>query len=254
VTGAGAGERSPHAAAGRARPGGRGAAGLTGQTSVPVQATPPGHVWTAALLHEHGLKGPPRQVLTVMDACTREGLALEVATSWPSPRVLPVLARLVATPGAPQVSRRENGPEGIALAVRGWWAQHQMATRDIAPGGPWQNGSGERVNGTGRDACLHRRVCHAVAEARLVLEADRRHEHEERPHRGLGDQTPVECTRDWLVCRASSIGLSHVHWSRLLGACQNGQCGSMHLSGSKAVRTEGRNRMSCHRCPDCWPS
>jgi putative transposase len=36
-----------------------------------------------------------------MDAFTREGLASEVATSLPSPRVLVVLERLVATHGVP---------------------------------------------------------------------------------------------------------------------------------------------------------
>ena len=63
-----------------------------------------------------------------MDEFTREGLALEVGTSLPSARVLAVLQGLVVTHGAPQFVRSDNGPEFIALAVRGWLAQHQTTT------------------------------------------------------------------------------------------------------------------------------
>ena len=48
---------------------------------IPVPATPPGHVWTADVLHDHGLLGTPLKVLTIMDELPRAGLALEVATS-----------------------------------------------------------------------------------------------------------------------------------------------------------------------------
>jgi putative transposase len=165
---------------------------------VPVQATHPGHVWTYDFLHDHCLNGTPLKVLTVMDEFTRAGLAIEVATSLPSPRVMVVLAHLVATHGAPQCIRSDNGPECIALAIRGWLAQHQMTTLYIAPGCPWQNGYGERFNGTVRDECLNRPVFHAVAEARVMLDAYRRQYNEERPHSSLGYRPPAEFKRDWL--------------------------------------------------------
>jgi putative transposase len=55
--------------------------GLARAASLPAQATHPGPVWTDDFLHDRGLKGTPLKVLTIMDECTREGLALEVATS-----------------------------------------------------------------------------------------------------------------------------------------------------------------------------
>ena len=87
------------------------------------------------------------------------------------------------THGAPQFVRSDNGPEFIALAVRGWLAQPQMTTMSIDPGCPWHNGYGERFNGPVRDECLNRHVLPSVAEARVMLAAYRRPYHEARPHR-----------------------------------------------------------------------
>jgi putative transposase len=172
--------------------------GPTRPVMVPVQATHPNHVWTYDFMHGHCLNGTPLKVLTVMDEFTREGLAIEVATSLPSPRVMAVLAQLVATHGAPQFMRSDNGPEFIALAIRGWLAQRQMATLYIAPGCPWQNAYGERFNGTVRDECLNIHVFHSVTEARVMLAAYRRQYNEERPHSSLGYRPPAEFKRDWL--------------------------------------------------------
>jgi putative transposase len=166
--------------------------------TVPVQATHPDHVWAYDFIHDHCLNGTPLKVLTVMDEFTREGLAIKVATSLPSPRVMAVLEHLIVTHGAPQFIRSDNGPEFIALVIRGWLAQHQMRTLYIAPGCPWQNGYGERFNGTVRDECLDMHVFHSVAEARVMLAAYRRQYNEERPHSSLGYRTPAEFKRDWL--------------------------------------------------------
>jgi putative transposase len=175
--------------------------------SIPVQALRPGHVWTYDFLHDHCLNGTPLKVLTVMDEFTREGLAIEVATSLPAQRVLTVLEGLVVIHGRPQFIRSDNGPEFIALAVRGWLAQHQMRTLYIDPGCPWQNGFGERFNGTVRDECLSMHVFHSVAEARIVLATYRRQYNEGRPHSRLGYRTPTEFKRDWIERQSPSGGL-----------------------------------------------
>jgi putative transposase len=143
-------------------------------TGVPVHATHPNHVWTYDFVHDHCLNGTALKVLTVMDEFTREGLAIEVASSLPSSRVLLVLARLFHLHGPPQFLRSDNGPEFIAVAVRGWLAQQQTRTLYIDPGCPWQNAYGERFNGTVRAACLNLYVFSSVAEARVQLERYRR--------------------------------------------------------------------------------
>jgi putative transposase len=171
---------------------------LARRTMIPVQASHPGHVWTYDFLHDRCLNGTPLKVLTVMDEFTREGLVIEAATSLPSARVLAVLERLVTMHGAPQFIRSDNGPEFMALAIRGWLAQHRTRTLYIDPGCPWQNGYGESFNGTVRDECLNMYVFHSVAEARVTLAAYRRQYNAERPHSRLGYQTPAEFKREWL--------------------------------------------------------
>jgi putative transposase len=137
----------------------------------PVQAVHPGHVWTYDFVHDACLNGTALKVLTVMDEFTREGLAIDVATTMPAAKVLAILDRLFREHGAPQFLRSDNGPEFIALAVRGWLVQHQTATLYIDPGCPWQNGYEERFNGTVRDACLNPHSFHTVTEARGILTA-----------------------------------------------------------------------------------
>jgi putative transposase len=181
--------------------------GLARAVSIPVQATHPGHVWTYGFLQNRCFNGTPLEVLTGMDEFTREGLAIEVATSLSSARVVAVLERLVARHGTPQFIRSDNGPEFIALALRGWLGQQQTRTLYLDPGCPWQNGYGERFNGTVRDECLNMYAFHAVAEARIVLAAYRRQYHEERPHSRLGYRTPTEFKRDWLERQSLSGGL-----------------------------------------------
>ncbi len=174
---------------------------------VPVQATHPGHVWTYDFIHDRCLNGTRLKVLTVMDEFTREGLAIEVATSMPAAKVIMVLERLFQTYGAPQCLRSDNGPEFIALVLRGWLARQQTTTLYIDPGCPWQNGYGESFNGTVRDECLNMHSCHAVAEARVILEAFRRQYNEERPHSSLGYRTPAEFKRDWAQAQSELAGL-----------------------------------------------
>jgi putative transposase len=100
----------------------------SGVGGIPVKALHPGHVWTYDFIHDRCLNGTELKVLTVMDEFTREGLAIEVASSLPSTRVIAVLAGLFQQQGAPRFIRSDNGPEFIAQALRDWLAQHQTET------------------------------------------------------------------------------------------------------------------------------
>jgi putative transposase len=139
----------------------------------------------------------------VIDAFTREGLAIAVDLTTSAERVITVLTQLVARHGAPDYLRSDTGSEFVALAVQAWLAQPQITTLYIDPGCPWQNGKDERFNGTVRDECLHMHVFVSVREARVRLEAFRRHYNEERPHSRLGYQTPLEFKQSWHKSQAN---------------------------------------------------
>jgi putative transposase len=173
----------------------------------PQQATYPQHVWTYDFVKDRCLDGTPLRILTVMDEFSREGLAIEVRRSFPARQVLLVLANLFARHSSPAYLRSDNGPEFVALAVRGWLHQQQVQTLYIDPGCPWQNGKEERFNGTVRDECLNSHAFASVAEAQVLCAVYLREYNEERPHSSLGYQTPLEFKRDWYARQSPKDGL-----------------------------------------------
>jgi putative transposase len=167
----------------------------------PLAAAYPNHVWAYDFVEDRDTHGKVLHILTVMDGFTREGLDIEAARTTSAEQVISVLEQLVALHGAPAYLRSDNGPEFVALAVQAWLAKRQIATLSIDPGCPWQNGKEERFNGTVRDECLNMLIFASVAEARVHLQAFRRHYNEERPHSALGYKTPIEFKRAWLTAQ-----------------------------------------------------
>jgi putative transposase len=75
---------------------------------------------------------------------------------------------LFALHGPPAYLRSDNGPESVALAVRGWQRSQQVQTLDSDPGCSWQNGDEERFNGMVRDTRLNSQAFASVAEAQVL--------------------------------------------------------------------------------------
>ncbi len=173
----------------------------------PQQATHPNHVWTDDVVKDSCLDGTPVRILTVMDEFTRAGLAIAVRRTFPARQVLAELARLFEVHGPPAEMRSDNGPEFVALAVRGWLHHQRVQTLYSDPGCPWQNGYAERFNGTVRDECVNSHAFASVAEAQVLCGAYLREYHAERPHSSLGYQTPVEFKRDWYGRQSPKDGL-----------------------------------------------
>jgi putative transposase len=168
-----------------------------------VAAAFPNHIWAYDFVEDRDAQGRVLRILTVMDEFTREGLALDVATTTSAERVVGVLAEVVAVHGTPAYVRSDNGAEFIALAVQLWLRKQGIEPLYIDPGSPWQNGKDERFNGTVRDECLNLHLFASVAEAQVRLEAFRQHYNDERPHSRLGYQTPSEFRRAWSEIQAN---------------------------------------------------
>jgi putative transposase len=150
------------------------------------------HVWAYDFVFDTCADGRTVKCLTIVDEFTRECLAIDVAGSIRSGRVIEVLAQLVRTHGAPRHLRSDNGPEFVATAILRWLAAAQIETAFIDPGKPWQNGTDESFNGTFRNECLTLEWFRNRIEAKVGIERWRRHYNEERPHMSLGDRTPAE--------------------------------------------------------------
>jgi putative transposase len=75
----------------------------------PPPPTGPYHVWAYDFVFDSCADGKQLKCLTIVDEWTRECLAIDVAGSIRSSRVIDVLARLVSIHGAPAFMRSDNG-------------------------------------------------------------------------------------------------------------------------------------------------
>ena len=105
--------------------------------------------------------------------------------------VLAALADLFIARGPPAHIRSDNGAEFIATAVQVWLAQIGVKTLYIAPGSPWENGYNESFNGSLRDELLNGEIFYSLAEAKVLIDAWRRHYNTVRPHSSLGYRPPA---------------------------------------------------------------
>jgi putative transposase len=158
----------------------------------PQAPSGPNQVWSYDFVFDHCANGQQLKCLTVTDEFTKEGLAIDVDGRIRSPRVIEVLSRLVSARGAPCFLRSDNGPEFVSKALLSWVVAQGIGTALIEPGKPWQNGVAESFNGKFRDECLSLEWFRSRAEAKVVIEAWRKHFNEVRPHSSLGYLTPHE--------------------------------------------------------------
>jgi putative transposase len=124
-------------------------------------------------------------------------LAIDVAGSIRSGRVVDVLSRLVSVHGAPRCLRSDNGPEFVSEAILNWVTKEGIDTAFIDPGKPWQNGTEESFNPRFRDECLGMDWFCSRTEAAAIIETWRRHYNGVRPHSSLGYLTPNEFKRKY---------------------------------------------------------
>jgi putative transposase len=96
------------------------------------------HVWAYDFVFDACANGQQIKCLTVVDEFTRECLAIDVAGSIRSERVIEVLARLISVHGVPAVLRSDNGPEFVSSAVLRWLTAERIDVAHIDPGKPWQ--------------------------------------------------------------------------------------------------------------------
>lgn len=148
--------------------------------------------WALDFAHDVLAAGRNIRVLSVVDAFTRECLALEVDTGFASRRVTRVLDQIIAMRGLPQAIRCDNGPELTSRHFLAWGLEWKIEIRHIQPGRPTQNGHVESFHGKLRDECLRTNWFRNLFDARLKISTWRKEYNEVRPHSSLDYRTPDE--------------------------------------------------------------
>jgi putative transposase len=169
-------------------------------------------VWCYDFVFDACANGQQLKCLTVVDEYTRECLAIDVAGSIRSMRVIEVLSKLISVHGAPRYLRSDNGPEFVSSALLEWIVSEQIESALIDPGKPWQNGTNESFNGKFRDECLAMEWFRNRIEAKIVIDDWRTHYNEVRPHSSLNYDTPL-AYRQRLTSNLPTAVITRTEWS-----------------------------------------
>jgi len=148
--------------------------------------------WALDFMHDAVECGRAIRVLSVVDAYTRECLALEVDTSFASRRVTRVLEAIMAERGQPGSIRCDNGPEFTSRHFLAWGVEQKIEVVHIQPGKPTQNARVESFHGRLREECLNVSWFQNLFDAKRKIAAWKTEYNEERPHSSLGYLTPNE--------------------------------------------------------------
>jgi len=173
----------------RRRGGRKRAIGTRAPMTVPMA---PNDRWSLDFVSDQLTDGRRFRILTVVDDCTRECLALVADTSLSGPRVARELDRLMIERGKPKMVVSDNGSELTSNAILTWADQSRVAWHYIAPGKPMQTAFIESFNGRLRDELLNETLFTSLAQARVALGCWRADYNDARPHSQLGWKTPSE--------------------------------------------------------------
>jgi putative transposase len=166
-------------------------------------------VWALDFMSDALYGGRKLRTLNVIDEGNREALAIEVAISIPSVRVIRVLEELIAVHGKPVAFRLDNGPELTSELFLAWCQERDIELRYIQPGKPDQNAFIERFNRSYRQDVLDAYVFGTIEEVRAVTEEWLEDYNDERPHDSLGGSPPR-----LFMPRLQTPGESSYEWSR----------------------------------------
>jgi putative transposase len=167
------------------------------------------------------------RVLTVIDDCTRECIALVADTSLSGQRVARELNQLMLQRGAPKMVVSDNGTEFTSNAILNWADEAKVDWHYIAPGKPMQNGFIESFNGKLRDEKLNETLFTTLHQVRIELSQWRKDYNLHRPHSRLGWLTPSEFrqTRTATPEQAMAIGAAYSVGSAPMAIAQPAQQG-----------------------------
>lgn len=151
--------------------------------------------WSMDFMSDSLASGRKIRTFNVLDDCSREVLAIDIASSIPSERVVRTLNSLIEWRGRPAMIRVDNGPEFTGHCFSKWAEEHGIKIHYIQPGKPMQNGFIERFNGTYRKEVLDAYLFFEIDEVITITDNWIQEYNENRPHESLGNKTPAEWSK-----------------------------------------------------------
>lgn len=157
-----------------------------------LQPTSANQTWSMDFMQDSLWNGKKYRLLNIIDDYNRELLSVEVDSSLPSPRVIRALEWIKEDRGLPKTIRVDNGPEFISKKLAKWCLKNQVKLLFIQPGKPTQNAFIERLNGSMRKEVLNAYIFQNIEEARYTVNKWMIDYNQDRPHKALGNKTPLE--------------------------------------------------------------
>lgn len=160
--------------------------------------------WSMDFVSDQLYDGRKLRALTLIDAYTRECLAIWVDQGIRGTHVVDVLANVTMQRGVPIRIRVDNGPEFVSKVLDHWAYEQRVELAFSRPGKPTDNAHIEAFNGRLRQECLNQHWFLSLDDARAKIEAWRVAYNESRPHGALNWDTPAEFARRCLQAQATA--------------------------------------------------
>lgn len=158
----------------------------------PTEAVAFGQVWAVDFVEDKLVSGRKLRILNVLDIFSRYALGSLVEHSITGALAARHLEALFLRYGAPQVLRRDHGPEFESRVFKKVLMAWRVKDEPVPKAQPYDNGHLESFNGSLRNELLDAELFYALGEARAKMESWLHWYNGERPHQSLGYQTPLE--------------------------------------------------------------
>lgn len=155
-------------------------------------AVQPNQTWAMDFVHDQLAMGKKLRVLTVVDIFSTYCPVVDPRFSYRAEDVVRTLEGVCGQVGYPKTIRVDQGSEFVSRDLD-LWAYANSVTLDFSrPGKPTDNAFIEAFNSKFRSECLNAHWFMSLDDARSKMEDWRRYYNEERPHSGIGQNTPSQ--------------------------------------------------------------
>lgn len=155
----------------------------------------PNERWCMDFMGDTLADGRRLRVLTVLETCTRECLALEVGSTFRGSEVAAILTRLGGERGSPWKITCDHGTEFTSKSLDHWAYRNGVRLGFTRPGNPTDSAYIESSNSRVRKERLARHWFLGLADAQRTLATWTEECNNHRAYSALGNQTPVGSDR-----------------------------------------------------------